>query len=289
MFSDLLAVIGRVAAFVGIFYALGVELVLPAKWLGNHLSVPHSAHPLALYAVQEASYAVCGLLAYAFVNRILEKRTLPQAGFAPVHVGRDVATGFLLGLLINGTIFTVLWATGLYSILGRSPHFYPLLVLGLSLCVGIFEETVFRGLLFGLIERRVGTGWALNISSVLFGLAHLGNPDGIPLSCKLMRALAVAVGAGLALGGAYLWTRRLWMPIALHAGWNFLAFTLSNGLNLPNVSAYMMHYPLTLTEYLPTTLVPAAVGVFLLRAAIRRGEWRSAGETAKVNRSVISL
>ena len=275
---SIFTVTGRIAAFIGIFVVLGVSLEAPIGWLNNHLSVcgtPRAAYPLASYTIGEARSAVCALIAYMFVNRALEKQTLSQAGFALVHVGRDLAAGFLLGLLTVVIIFTVLWATGLYRILGRSPHFYLLLVVGLSLCTGIFEETVFRGLLFGLIERWAGTGWAISISSALFGLAHLLSHDGDPLGHKLMRVLAIIVGSSLFLNGVYLWTRRLWMPIALHTGWDFLAFTLSNGLDLPNVSAYVTHNSSAYIGYLPVALVPAAGGILLIRAAIRQGEWKT--------------
>lgn len=273
------AVTGRIAAFIGVFIVLGIGLEAPMRWLSNHLSVfdtPRAAYPLALYTVHEARLAICVLMAYMFVNRALEKQTLFQSGLAPVHIGRDLAVGFMLGLLTCGILFAVLWATGLYSVLGQSLHFYPALVLGEAFCIGIFEETTFRGLLFGLIERRLGTGWALGISSALFGLSHVTKPDGSLLNYGWIRALRVAIGISLVLGGSYLVTRRLWMPIALHAGWDFLALILSNGLNLPNVSAYITREDPTPMQYLPDALICAVVGIFLIRAAIRRGEWRSA-------------
>ncbi len=284
MFSALLAIFGRIAAFIGIFIALGIGLIVPVKWLSNHIRVfgtPYSAYPLARYTVQEASFAVFGLLALVFVNRILEERTLSQSGFAPVHIGRDLVIGFVLGLLISGVMIASMWTIGQYHVLGRSPHFYPMLVLGLSFCVGIFEETAFRGLLFNVVERRIGTGWALGISSALFGLIHIINPDGNPLDYKLMRALATAIGGGLAFGGAYLWTRRLWMPIALHAGWDFLLFVLNSDKVIPNsyTAAYITRPSFSWANYFILAVAPAAVGFFLLRAAIRRGEWKPAKKT----------
>ena len=54
------------------------------------------------------------------------------------------------------------------------------------------------------------------ITSALFGLGHIFNPDASALS-----SFAIAVEAGILLGGAYMLTRRLWVPLGLHAAWNF--------------------------------------------------------------------
>jgi len=51
---------------------------------------------------------------------------------------------------------------------------------------------------------------------MLFGAAHLANPN-----ATVFAAAAIALEAGLMLGGSYLLTRRLWLPIGIHAAWNF--------------------------------------------------------------------
>ena len=58
---------------------------------------------------------------------------------------------------------------------------------------------------------------SLLITSAIFGLVHLGNPD-----ATVSGAIFIAIEAGLLLGGAYLLTRRLWLAIAIHAAWNFV-------------------------------------------------------------------
>ena len=78
------------------------------------------------------------------------------------------------------------------------------------------EELLFRGILFRWIEEFGGSWVALIVTSVLFGLAHSQNPNATWFS-----SLAIGVEAGLMLGGAYMLTRSLWMPMGLHAAWNF--------------------------------------------------------------------
>jgi membrane protease YdiL (CAAX protease family) len=52
------------------------------------------------------------------------------------------------------------------------------------------------------------------ISSAAFGLAHLTNPGATGA------AAAGILGAGLFLAFGWARTRRLWLPIGLHLGWN---------------------------------------------------------------------
>ncbi|WP_298283318.1 type II CAAX endopeptidase family protein [Novosphingobium sp.] len=125
-----------------------------------------------------------------------------------------------LGLLIGAALFTL--ATGIVAVLGglRVERFNGIgaiwAMLALAVTSGVIEEILFRGILLRHLEAMLGTWAALLITSVLFGAAHLSN-DG----ASLFAAFAIAMEAGILLGAAYLWTRRLWAPIGIHAAWNF--------------------------------------------------------------------
>src|SRR5664280_2574587 len=85
-----------------------------------------------------------------------------------------------------------------------------------AVLAGIMEEILFRGLLFRLSSKIVGTWGALIFTAGLFGLAHTLNPG-----ATIGSSVAIALEAGVLLGAAYAATQRLWVPIGLHAGWNF--------------------------------------------------------------------
>jgi len=78
-----------------------------------------------------------------------------------------------------------------------------------------FEEFLFRGYLLQTLLLDVRPTIAVSVPSVLFGLGHAGNPGASGLS------IFNTVLAGIWLSIAYLKTQRLWLPIGLHAGWNF--------------------------------------------------------------------
>ena len=79
------------------------------------------------------------------------------------------------------------------------------------------EELLFRGILFRIVEGRVGTWPALTLTALVFGLSHLFNKD-----ASLWGAIAIAIEGGAMLAAAYAATRNLWVPIGVHFGWNFV-------------------------------------------------------------------
>jgi membrane protease YdiL (CAAX protease family) len=91
----------------------------------------------------------------------------------------------------------------------------------LHILVGVFEETLFRGILFRFLEEGFGSWIALIITALLFGLSHLNNPN-----ATVWSAIAIALEAGVSIGSAYMATRSLWFAMGLHTAWNFLQGTI---------------------------------------------------------------
>ena len=89
--------------------------------------------------------------------------------------------------------------------------------LSLFLLVAVVEEVVFRGILFRLITDKWNIAVGLTTSSLLFGLAHLGNPG-----ATLWAALAIALASGWLCGMAYAYHQTIWAPIGMHWAWNYL-------------------------------------------------------------------
>ncbi|MEO3785530.1 type II CAAX endopeptidase family protein [Actinocorallia sp. B10E7] len=162
--------------------------------------------------------AVAGLLvvAYAWAVRWSERR-------APVEVaakGAVAATG--RGVLIGVGMFAAVIANiafmGGYRIDGPGSLAGAGALFGFMAAAAVSEELIFRGILFRIVEERVGTWSALVLTGLLFGLSHLANQH-----ASLWGAIAIAIEAGGMLAAAYAATRTLWVPIGLHFGWNFAA------------------------------------------------------------------
>jgi membrane protease YdiL (CAAX protease family) len=104
---------------------------------------------------------------------------------------------------------------------------------GLFILVGWREELLSRGYHLQNLADGLNMTWGVIISSSIFGLLHLANPNS-----SLIAALGIFF-AGLFLAYGYLRTRLLWLPVGLHIGWNFFegvvfGFPVS-GLNTPRL------------------------------------------------------
>ena len=81
--------------------------------------------------------------------------------------------------------------------------------------VPIFEEIIFRGVLFPWMVRRMGFWPGVAVVSVLFAAMHLHLPSLLPLF--LLSTMFCA---------AYARTRSLWVPIGMHACFNGVTIVL---------------------------------------------------------------
>lgn len=89
-------------------------------------------------------------------------------------------------------------------------------ILLISLAAGICEEALFRGVLQTALSDLANPGAALVVASLLFGVLHPVSPIYILLAASL----------GAYLGGLLIVTGNLFVPIAVHAAYDFVAITL---------------------------------------------------------------
>ncbi|GAA2097648.1 type II CAAX endopeptidase family protein [Streptomyces albiaxialis] len=160
--------------------------------------------------------AALALLVYGAVVRRTERRTVTE--LSREGAGVAVGWGTALGVALFGLVVVNLYFLGYYDVDGLGSRSEAAGLVGFMAAAAVTEELLFRGVLFRIIEERTGAWTAMVLTGVLFGVYHLANPD-----ASLWGAVAIAVEAGGMLTAAYLATRRLWVPIGLHFGWNFAA------------------------------------------------------------------
>jgi len=96
-----------------------------------------------------------------------------------------------------------------------SSAFLPLLFLGVIVAAPLFEEFVFRGLLFeGIRHSRLGSLWAVGLTSLGWGLLHI-QYDAFQIG--------TIVGTGFLLGFARIKSKSIAVPFAMHAFMNLVA------------------------------------------------------------------
>lgn len=216
--------------------------------------------------------------AYTRLSRTLERRT--DSEFAFDSVGQRLALGALLGFTLMTGSITIVWLLGDATIVQGHHFIFSAATIIPVICAPIFEELIMRGVVLRIFEKMFGTWVGLLISSALFGLAHLGNPN-----ATVLAAVSIAIEAGLLLGMAYIATRSLWLPIGLHFGWNF---TEGNIWGAPD-SGNAIHGIFETTTHGNTLVTGGFFGpeaslitpalcliatVYLYRIAVARGNWQ---------------
>jgi len=130
---------------------------------------------------------------------------------------RDLWAGFLLGsgmvaiavawiAMAGSFAITVLFTVRTVQLAG-----VVFVILGAG---AMAEEVSFRGYPFQRLIDAIGAGSAVVVLSVLFGAVHFLNPH------ASLWGFLNTVLIGVLLSLAYLRTRSLWMPVAIHFGWN---------------------------------------------------------------------
>jgi len=84
----------------------------------------------------------------------------------------------------------------------------------------LFEELIFRGALLYILIKKLGATKAIWISAIAFGVYHWFSLElfGNPVAMLIYFVITGAMGLVLAYG--YSKTQSLYVPIAIHFGWN---------------------------------------------------------------------
>ena len=128
----------------------------------------------------------------------------------------DVWRGTVVAALLMSVIVGIVALLGGYRLSGwGGSTSLPTIFFAAGLQAAFVEEILLRGIVFRFLEEFGGSWFALALSSALFGFGHYANPN-----ATLFSSLAIAVEAGVLLGGAYMLTRNLWLAVGLHFGWN---------------------------------------------------------------------
>lgn len=215
----------RVALFlVGFFLCYQVFEV--AGWIFSSLTRPIrsgvwvTAWPYLIGSTAMISSAI--LVAWA-CGVIFERLSFRSTGWS-LHRGwlRDVGFGSLIGaasLLLAAGIAAA--AGGIRFSFNPSPATAiaktVLVTLVVFVIAGAAEEALFRGYPLQTLTRARLAWLGVLVTSIGFGIGHLGNPNvskGLPFINTVLAGVWFAI--------AYLRTRSMWLPVGLHWSWNWI-------------------------------------------------------------------
>jgi membrane protease YdiL (CAAX protease family) len=158
--------------------------------------------------------ALLVLATYIAASKWIERRAVSDLD--ATRLLPEVVSGLVAGFALFAIVMAVLWAAGVYHPAGRGAASGLAASLVAAAAAGVSEEVLFRGVLFRVSAKLLGTWGALLFTAALFGVGHAFNHGATASS-----SLAIAIEAGVLLAAAYAATQRLWVPIGLHIGWNF--------------------------------------------------------------------
>lgn len=158
--------------------------------------------------------ALLAIVSYTYLFKFYEKREVKE--FSTNGLFKSLTIGIVIGVVLQSLTILVIYLKGGYSIVSINPILFLVPPLTMAFTSAIFEEILMRGIVFRITEEKLGSYFALFISAILFGAMHLGNPNS-----SLIATIGLAIQAGLLLASAYIYSRNLWFPIAIHFAWNF--------------------------------------------------------------------
>lgn len=159
--------------------------------------------------------SVLVLCTYKLFYKFIEKRRISE--ISTKGILKNLALGIFIGLVLQSLTVLVIYLNHGFKVVSVNPFEFIIIPITVAFTVAIFEEILIRGILFRIMEEKLGSYIALIISAIVFGGLHLINPNS-----SLISATCVAVEGGLLLGVAYIYSRSLWLPIAIHFAWNFM-------------------------------------------------------------------
>jgi len=248
-------------------------------------------------AAQGAVLLAASVAAGVALLRFVEGRGAAALGFhlspeAPGEAVRGLALGVgvaLAAVALMAVAGGVRWRPEAGTAVGtlqegvRSLAFFALPAAG--------EEALARGYPLQALAAAWGPGAALAVTSVAFGLLHLGNPGLSDL------AMVNLIAAGLLLGVVYLKTGSLWWATGAHLGWNwahgFVADLPVSGLDLVDAPLWegVAAGPAWLGggAFGPEGSALTTVVVLIAAGTLWWGPWLEPGEAARRARPLIPL
>jgi uncharacterized protein len=208
-----------VLAFLAISFLIATVLRVALVVLSSFgPRLPHAA--FITEVIFRTALLVAALAAGYLCTRFLERLPWRSLGLT-FHAGwfRDLVIGFVVGF-VSLAVAVAIASRGLhfsFTTAGLMPTLRSLIgSLVLLFVAALAEEAMFRGYGLQTLSRAKLAWLGVLLTSVPFGLAHLSNPNVVPVVTFANTALA-----GIWLAAAYLRTRSLWLPLGVHWSWNW--------------------------------------------------------------------
>ncbi len=211
----------QVTIFFMVFLIVAWFIAAPFATLGATLLPSQLQSRWAALTFNKIGMLLAAVAATLFCQKLFPQVNFTRCGFSLSPgwwvdmVGGSLAGIGLLSLVLGLTVL-VQKATLQVVSLSLIPLGWALVQgLVLFLVAAAFEEVLLRGFAFQTLNENTNSLNTLLVTSGLFALIHIANPNSTSL------ALLNTFLAGIWLGVARLKRPSLWLATGLHLGWNF--------------------------------------------------------------------
>ncbi len=158
-----------------------------------------------------------------FIIWLFEKGNLSVLGFFPTKKRLlDFTLFFLVTALCCSSEFFLKMYFGKEQWILNPLVSFKLIAEGLwwNIKSVLFEELIFRGVLFYILIRKLGATKAILISAISFGIYHWFSQESFGNGMQMLITFLVTGTMGLVYAYGYAKTFSLYIPCAIHLGWN---------------------------------------------------------------------
>ncbi len=152
------------------------------------------------------------LLSYYFLFRWYEKREIKELSIK--HLPKEMFSGLAIGFSAISLSIFILYLLGYYHFINISTEDYSLKLFMTLVVAALIEDLFTRGLVLRELENWLGTNIAILIIMII-ETYHIFNPN--TTSFSFFSSLCW----GFTMSMLFVYTKRVWLPLFFHIGWNF--------------------------------------------------------------------
>ena len=193
-----------------------------------------------------AAASILSIVLVLLFTILVFKKDLTALGLDFDKQGRLACSGACLGIFLITTGSLILYAGNWLEWRPTDASVSDIIFLSALLLLSAFsEELVFRGFVLGRLLNVTNRFMALLVSSAIFALFHINNPEVSPVA-----VMNIFLG-GLLLGITYSYNRNIWFGFMLHFSWNLVQGPLLgipvSGILLPSLISSQTQGPEIIT------------------------------------------
>jgi CAAX protease family protein len=184
---------------------------------------------LTQLALNEIALLIPAIIAPVMTVRFVDYRPLKTFGITLHNCHKDLLSGLALSAVMVAMVFGGTHLLGYVHVAWTANQVPASTLVGTAsvlIVAAAVEELMFRGFPLQVLCEGIGMWPGILVISGLFGAVHLNNPNSTWLGT------VNTVLAGILLSLAYFKARSLWLPYAIHFGWNAgIGFVLGMSLS----------------------------------------------------------